>query len=93
MKLFIISIISFLITATAYGQSLNLLPKYGSMAKTASQIESDNQFIQSIDKYYQGDRKKGASDVSKRAWSLLREGKSQDAMRRFNQAWLLDPSN
>jgi len=54
---------------------------------------ADKQLIATIDEYYKGDRKKAAEDAAMRGWQFLRQGNAQDAMRRFNQAWLLDKSN
>lgn len=77
----------------ASAQDVNLQPKYGSLPKNDAQKAADAKFIASIDDYYKGDRKKGAEDVSSRGWRILRQGNPLDAMRRFNQAWLLDNTN
>ena len=58
-----------------------------------AQKAADAKFIASIDDYYKGDRKKGAEDVSRRGWQFLRQGNAPEAMKRFNQAWLLDNAN
>lgn len=94
LKLLIISIILAVTTAVPVGaQDINLLPKYGSVQKTTAQKDADNRFILEIDKQYQGDRKKGSAEAAKRGWGNLRQGKPDEAMRRFNQAWLLDSGN
>ncbi|MDO8448631.1 MAG: tetratricopeptide repeat protein [Rhodoferax sp.] len=80
-------------TIPVKAQDINSLPKYGSAQKTTAQQDADKRFISEIDKHYQGDRKKGAAEAAKRGWSLLRQGKPDEAMRRFNQAWLLDAGN
>lgn len=77
----------------AFAQDMNLQPKYGSLPKNDAQKAADAKFIASIDDYYRGDRKKGAEDVSSRGWQFLRQGNPPDAMKRFNQAWLLDNTN
>ena len=77
----------------AYAQDISLLPKYGSLPKNEAQKLSDEKFIAGIDEYYKGDRKKGAEEISARGWQFLRQGNITDAIRRFNQAWLLDSSN
>jgi tetratricopeptide (TPR) repeat protein len=77
----------------AYAQDISLLPKYGSLPKNETQKLSDVKFIASIDEYYKGNRKKAADEVSARGWQSLRQGNVTDAIRRFNQAWLLDNSN
>jgi tetratricopeptide (TPR) repeat protein len=74
-------------------QNMNLQPKYGVLSKNDAQKAADAKFIASIDDYYKGDRKKGSEDVSMRGWQFLRQGNSLEAMKRFNQAWLLDNAN
>lgn len=76
----------------AYAQDISLLPKYGSLPKTEAQKISDEKFIASIDEYHKGNRKKAAEEISARGWQFLRQGNVADAIRRFNQAWLLDSS-
>ncbi len=78
---------------TAFAQDSNLQPKYGSVAKNDAQKAADAKFLASIDDHYKGNRKKAAEDASSRGWQFLRQGNISDAMRRFNQAWLLDNSN
>lgn len=77
----------------AYAEGNGLLPKYGPYPKNEAQKANDQKFIAEIDSYYQGDRKKGASEIAMRGWQLLRQGDQATAMRRFNQAWLLDSAN
>ena len=74
-------------------QDINLLPKYGLTPKNAEQRAVDDKFIASIDQEYHGDRKKAAKEMAERGWYLLRQGDSATAMKRFNQAWLLDAEN
>jgi tetratricopeptide (TPR) repeat protein len=78
---------------TSFAQDINLQPKYGSVLKNDAQKAADTKFLASIDDYYKGNRKKAAEDVSSRGWQFLRQGNIPDAMRRFNQAWLLDNAN
>jgi tetratricopeptide (TPR) repeat protein len=68
----------------------NLLPKYGSLPKTEWQKQADDAFLRATDEEYHGDRKKASLDSAARGWQYLREGDLDMAMRRFNQAWLLD---
>lgn len=74
----------------ALAQDINLQPKYGSVPKNEAQRAADAKFLASIDDYYKGNRKKAAKDASARGWQFLRQGNIPDAMRRFNQAWLID---
>lgn len=74
----------------ALAQDINLQPKYGSVSKNEAQKAADAKFLAGIDDYYKGNRLKAAKDVAARGWQLLRQGNTPDAMRRFNQAWLID---
>ncbi|MGY3212639.1 hypothetical protein [Mucilaginibacter sp. HD30] len=65
---------------------------YGKAKKCPEQLQYDNEFLQSIDKDYT-DRRKAARDVISRAWDFLNKGDHETAMKRFNQAWLLDSLN
>lgn len=77
----------------AFAQDINLQPKYGLLPKNEAQKTSDTKFLATIDEHYKGNRKKAAEDVSARGWQFLRQGNVSDAMKRFNQAWLIDSSN
>ncbi|MCE5262383.1 MAG: hypothetical protein LLG97_02485 [Deltaproteobacteria bacterium] len=77
----------------AYAQNINLLPKYGTVQKNEKQIAADKAFLAEVDKQYNGDRGKASEHAAMRGWQFFRQGKSDDAMRRFNQAWLLDNQN
>jgi tetratricopeptide (TPR) repeat protein len=74
-------------------QDINLQPKYGSLPKSDAQRAADARFIASMDDQFKGDRSKAAVAASSRGWQFLRQGNAPDAMRRFNQAWLLDSTN
>lgn len=90
---FTFSILTASVFSTVNAQDINLLPMYGSLSKNEAQKLSDEKFIASIDQYYKGNRKKAAGEISARGWQFLRKGNTTDAIRRFNQAWLLDSSN
>lgn len=78
----------------AHAQSAdNLLPKYGLLPETDGQKAADKVFISGMDHDYHGDLKKAANDMAMRGWQYLKQGHPDDAMRRFNQAWLLDKKN
>lgn len=82
-----------LAASVAIAEDINLLPKFGSIAKSDAQKAADAKFLASIDDFYKGDRKKAAAEVAARGWQFLRQGNTSDAMRRFNQAWLIDSTN
>lgn len=77
----------------AVAQDRNLLPKYGELPRLEWQKAADEAFLRATDEEYHGDRKKASSDTALRGWQYLVVGDHDNAMRRFNQAWLLDPNN
>jgi tetratricopeptide (TPR) repeat protein len=69
------------------------LPMYGSTAdKPRKLTEKDAAFIQSIEKAGKT-RKAVAEDVVRQAWDAYGRTDYKSAIRKFNQAWLLDPEN
>lgn len=72
---------------------INLQPKYGGVQKTPKMLAADEKFLADMDKMFNGDRKQASYAVAQRGWDYFRAGQSDDAMRRYNQAWLLNPSN
>ncbi len=94
--LLIFSILPSLINEPIKTQSSvdNLLPMYGgeNRIKTSSQIEADEKFIsEMID--IAGSREEAAEGIVNGAWEFFEQGDIDIAMKRFNQAWLLDPQN
>ena len=86
--MFLVSVFSM-----AHAQDIDLLPKYGSELKNEAQKLSDEKFILSIDDLYKGNRKQASEEISVRGWQFIRQGNVTEAIRRFNQAWLLDSTN
>lgn len=80
-------------SSLAFAQDINRQPKYGLLPKNETQKAADAEFLASIDDHYKGNRKKAAEEVSSRGWQFLRQGNVSDAMKRFNQAWLIDNLN
>lgn len=80
-------------TSAVFAQNANLQPKFGDEPKNDMQKAADAQFLAGIDEHYKGDRKKASAAASARGWQFLREGNKPDAMRRFNQAWLINNAN
>ena len=70
---------------------MNELPMYGEVEKTPAQIEADNEFIKTITK--DQTRKEASQYAAFRGWEYCNKGDLSTAMKRFNQAWLLDPEN
>jgi len=74
--------------------SSNLLPMYGggNVVKTPLKLQADKKFIDSLIKIA-GSREKASVGVNNGAKEWLEKGDLDTAMKRFNQAWLLDPNN
>lgn len=69
-----------------------LRPKFGGVSKTADENKADTIFIANVMKEF--DTSKKASDYLVRiGFDLLAKGDPKTAIYRFNQAWLVDPSN
>lgn len=71
---------------------IDQLPMYGGLQKTASMARADAAFVDGV--LAQGlSRQQAAQTAVARGWAFWRAGDKASAMRRFNQAWLLDPKN
>lgn len=75
--------------AMAWAQASNLEPKYGAQPKNEAQRAADQAFLAQVDGTPPGDRRKAADHAAQRGWEAWRKGDRDTAMRRFNQAWLL----
>jgi hypothetical protein len=71
---------------------INELPMYGLREKTAAQQRADKEYIRIMTKGGRS-RKEAAEVAAKNAWNVFYSGDKAAAIRRFNQAWLLDPDN
>jgi tetratricopeptide (TPR) repeat protein len=72
---------------------INEIPMYGGIEFTSEQKEINDKFIQAVVKQY-GNRKAAAEDAVRWGWNYYNEKHDpKTAMKRFNQAWLLDPNN
>lgn len=70
-----------------YGSS----PRYGSNKKSSEQIEADSLFLKNSDET-QPSRAIACKDYIEFGWFYLNQGDTDNAMRRANQAWQLNPS-
>lgn len=75
-----------------YEGQKNYFPEYGNLPKSNDEIKSDNDFIESITKLGYS-KEEGAKQLASKGWTFLRQSDLENAMLRFNQAWLLDNSN
>ena len=71
---------------------LNELPMYGGVQKTPEQEAADETFIQAAIKEY-GTREKASDVVVQIGWSYLYKNDLRTAIKKFNQAWLLNSDN
>ena len=72
----------------------SLQPEYGNIQKNQDQLQNDQQFLDKLLKEYDGDTKKASKKMTELGFQYLYE--KQDfitAMRRFNQAFLVDSDN
>lgn len=68
------------------------IPMYGETGTTRKLSERDKAFIESIEKAGKS-RKAVAKEVMAQGWVSYGKGDLRTAIRKFNQAWLLDPEN
>lgn len=73
-------------------EGINVLPMYGEVQKCAEQIKWDDEFLLASEKQFK-DRKKAAAYYVSKGWEYFYKEDNDTAMKRFNQAWLLDKTN
>lgn len=71
---------------------VNELPMYGNLQKTSVQQVADRRYIARMTKDGRS-REAAAEYVARAGWSAYYAGDHALAIKRFNQAWLLDPDN
>ncbi len=71
---------------------INLIPMYGypDIEKSEEQKKADKKFIRTV-VANSGTREEGSKMFAAEAWRNLGKGDAANAMRRFNQSWLLNP--
>lgn len=65
---------------------------YGGVIKCREQIDIDNDFIAEADRQFKK-RHEASAYYSSRGWDYFYKNDMEAAMKRFNQAWLLDSLN
>lgn len=70
----------------------NLLPRYGNVAKLPELLIVDQELLTYCDQHFPG-RREAAKAFAARGWDYMRAEDPITAMKRFNQAWLLDSTN
>ena len=71
---------------------INLLPMYGKVKKCKDQLKADSAFIKDCAENF-NDRHEASKSFTSKAWFYFNKKKTDSAMIRFNQAWLLDSLN
>ncbi|WP_419798113.1 MAG: tetratricopeptide repeat protein [Terasakiella sp.] len=71
---------------------INTLPMYGGLFKNEAMLKADKEFVQYA-KNRGFTRERAAKHYLMRAWEAVKEKNLKIAMKRFNQAWLLDPED
>lgn len=66
---------------------------FGGYEKTAFQVDADERFLQTVLPSFAGDRGAAAEYFAQVGWNLYYRDDRSTAIKRFNQAWLLDPDN
>ena len=86
----------FLISSDARAQkeAADNLPMFGQpdIVRSENLKKADEEFIRNAVAKY-GSRQTGSNAVAAEGWTLVRAGKQDAALQRFNQAWLLNPKN
>lgn len=72
---------------------INELPMYGGYEKTAFKSDADQRFLEMVLPRFAGDRAAAAEYFAQTGWNLYYGDDRSSAIKRFNQAWLLDPDN
>lgn len=68
------------------------IPEYGSQQKTPEQLDADKLFLENSDQV-QPSRIQACIDYIEFGWYYLKQGDTENAMRRANQAWQLNSTN
>ncbi|MDJ0779923.1 MAG: carbohydrate binding domain-containing protein [Gammaproteobacteria bacterium] len=71
---------------------INELPMYGYRHKTPAQKQADEVYIESMMRRFDS-RAEAARSAAELGWKFYYDGDSRTAIKRFNQAWLLDPND
>lgn len=88
MKFCLFAGVSLLLCSCAVGsreRPLNTIPEYGHQAKTEAQKIADEEFLREAQKYPDAKDK-----MAQQGWAFLARNDLANAVRRFNQSWLID---
>ena len=86
----IISVLSiFALVGCASGlrqRSINEIPEYGNQPKSPEMLQADQQFLNTV----KGKEQQAFDHMMAVGWSFFKRGNIGTAIKRFNQAWLID---
>ncbi len=73
------------------GVSAKEIPMWQGVSKTAAQIEADRKLVEAAVKLANGNADRAAQRAVALGWKEIHKGDTEQALRRFNQAWLINP--
>ncbi len=81
-------------TSTGNLTPIDQVPMYGGMDRAANPRlkKGDDEFIGNVTRHY-GSREKASIAFAEQGFAFYQRNENAKAMRRFNQAWLLNPNN
>src|SRR5919106_4608477 len=88
-KLSLATIVVLFLTLHCIAQARNELPMYGGIPPTAEEAKADQKLIEVIVSK-SGSREAGAQDAVRLGFKYLAKADWSTAMKRFNQAWLIN---
>lgn len=93
MKHFLYTIVFFLgFTLSAHAQlETHPTPIWEGIVKSEADIENDHRLVKRSLELTNGDRQKAVEFAVRLAWERIGRNDPNGAIRRFNQAWLIDP--
>jgi Tfp pilus assembly protein PilF len=72
---------------------VNALPMFGGYEPTGWQRKANEQFLSMVLPGFHGDHEAAAEHFAQTGWNFYYQDDKIVAIKRFNQAWLLDPDN
>ena len=67
-------------------RSINEIPEYGNQPKSPEMLQADQQFLNTV----KGKEQQAFDHMMAVGWSFFKRGNIGTAIKRFNQAWLID---
>ena len=77
------------LTSCAIGtrqRAINEIPEYGHQPKSPYLLQADQEFLSTV----KGQESEAYNEINNCGWKLLQQGDIKTAVKRFNQAWLID---